>query len=264
VNLIANNTAAAASRHNPHQACGTAAKTTAHDIYHVKARCPAECPLFVDDTTTATNCDFACVPDSIQNCKERSPMTPVADPVTGECRRCCVTGCSKCLLDGTERCVQCFEGYQLKANGRCGYTWGYFAGYCAVILLLVVIVVVVVLVVGWISDLCLREVSNPDGRRQALQVRSRTKIHMPKTPGEPRSLWPLNTNLCRQDVAGPAVVLLFNFQAAVVLWAVVLAITRRWLRPTLTRIFWSWATRRRRRTVNIASSSSGATRRRTG
>merc|ERR1719313_1189794 len=34
-----------------------------------------------------------------------------------------------------------------------------------------------------------------------------------------RKLWPLTTNLCSQDVAGPAVTLLFNFQAAIIIWA---------------------------------------------
>lgn len=38
-----------------------------------------------------------------------------------------------------------------------------------------------------------------------------------------RALWPLSTNLCRQDVAGPGVVLSFNFQAAVIIWALVVA-----------------------------------------
>jgi hypothetical protein len=210
-----------------------------------------------------------------------NPMTPVADPKTGVCRRCNVVGCFKCNPDGTEHCAECMEGYQLKRNGRCGYTWGYFIGYCAIILLLVVVVLAVIIVIWWVVDLCLRETVNEEGLAHALDTRSCAKIHMPKTkvflpasalkstdtPHEyevvtdgtyllakdeqkpsdmvaasgdivtgimkggwfqkdaPRKLYPLTTNLCREDVAGPAVTLLFNFQAAILIWALVIVVT---------------------------------------
>ena len=95
-------------------------------IVAIKVRCTEECPLFVDDfLTTGTICDFACVGDSIQSCKERNPVKTVADPETGVRRRCIVVGCLKCRSDGTERCENCLEGYPLIGNGRCVYTWGY-------------------------------------------------------------------------------------------------------------------------------------------
>ena len=92
-------------------------------IVAMKVCCPEECPLFVDDfLTTGTIGDFACVGDSIQSCKERNPVTTVADPKTDVCRRCNVVGCHKCRSDSSERCESCLEGYPLEGNGRCGYT----------------------------------------------------------------------------------------------------------------------------------------------
>ncbi len=92
-------------------------------IVAIKVRCTEECPLFVDDfLTTGTLCEFACVGDSIQSCKERNPVKTVADPETGVRRRCIVVGCPKCRSDGTERCENCLEGYPLIGNGRCAYT----------------------------------------------------------------------------------------------------------------------------------------------
>lgn len=38
-----------------------------------------------------------------------------------------------------------------------------------------------------------------------------------------RHMWPLSTNLCKQDVAGPGVILSFNFQAAVIVWGLTVA-----------------------------------------
>merc|ERR1719253_560121 len=176
----------------------------------------------------------------------------------------------------------------LMGDGSCGYTWGYFIGYCVVIFLLIVAAFLVVIVVAWIVDLACRESVNAEGLMHALHLRSRSKIHMPKTKlllpecdvkclGNPedeeyevvnggtyfrerrhgkapkattevaksgeklvgrvedgwfrkhthRKLWPLSTNLCIEDVAGPGVTLLFNFQAAIIAWALVMLVTWR-------------------------------------
>jgi len=275
------------------QGCGSAVATTLDDMHNLQARCPKSCPLWVDDSTSAKACDFACVSNSIQSCKDKNPLTPIADPETGVCRRCEVTGCAHCHPSGEERCDECMEGFTLKSNGYCGYTWGYFIGYCTIILLLIVVAFFVVIVVGWIVDLAFRETVNQEGLNHALELRSRAKIHMPKVKlllhesdvksrgstsrstngteeyevvnggtyflegkdGQPstasetvaekgdivmgriqdgwfrrhssRKLWPLMTNLCREDVAGPAVTLLFNFQAAIIVWAFVIVVTWR-------------------------------------
>jgi len=174
------------------------------------------------------------------------------------------------------------EGYELKSNGRCGNTWGFVFGRCVIYLLLIVVAIVVVIVIAWIVDLCYRENVNEEGLQHALDVRSRAKIHKPRSrllflpesavkstdePGDyevinavaycqskdeqdpsehlaevgkiehgivadgwfqretSRKLWPLTTNLCAVDVAGPAVTLLFNFQAAIIIWALVILVT---------------------------------------
>jgi len=264
------------------QGCGPAVQTSIKDMKNFGARCPESCPLWVDTSHDGnSHCNFACVSNSIQSCKDKNPLTPVADAETGVCRRCQVTGCFKCQDDGSERCAKCMEGYQLKSNGGCGYTWGFFIGWCCIILLLVVVLVVVLIIVGWIVDLWCRESVNKAGLEHALDVRSRAKIHMPKnklflkessvkatdSPNDyeviddctyfttqdeqqpsnktlargdivtgkiedgwfqkdaRRKLWPLTTNLCKEDVAGPAVTLLFNFQAALVIWAFVIVVT---------------------------------------
>merc|ERR1719506_2167063 len=53
-----------------------------------------------------------------------------------------------------------------------------------------------------------------------LAFRSRQKLHTPKDAAGGRHLWPLDTNLCSQVVAGPGMLLHFNFQAAIMVWAI--------------------------------------------
>jgi len=93
----------------------------------------------------------------------------------------------------------------------------------------------------WVVALYNRPITNPATLTHALEVRSRTKVHQPLhlpedensvegTPtadGRPRKLWPLRTNLCTTNVAGPGLALSFNFQVALIIWAVVIALA--WL-----------------------------------
>jgi len=48
--------------------------------------------------------------------------------------------------------------------------------------------------------------------------RSRSKILMPRVEGQQRHIWPIETNLCKVDVAGPGMLLHFNFQAFFIFW----------------------------------------------
>jgi hypothetical protein len=67
------------------------------------------------------------------------------------------------------------------------------------------------------------------GEQEGLAFRSRLKLHMPDwmVKGEEkkadetvtRKLWPLSTSLHNTDVAGPGLILHFDFQAALIIWS---------------------------------------------
>jgi len=186
-------------------------------------RCPEACPLYV--ARKDVPCDFVCVGASTRSCAEINPDTPVVDKELGICRRCKVTGCDTCRGDGTERCDRCQHGYQLNSQLQCEIAGFLFVAWCFLIFAVTLFGLMATLAFAWIVDLFLRKPTNPEGLAHGLELRSRAKLHMPKEPGDRRRFWPLwGTNLCKQEVAGPAVLLLFNFQAAIIFWALVLAL----------------------------------------
>lgn len=208
--------------HDDNTECGVASPVSADsDMYR---KCPARCPLYVEDKRSGLTCAFACVPNTIESCTNMNPMTPVPDLERGECRRCEVHGCDLCLEDGTDRCATCLWGYEVDSNGKCGFSGAWRVGSVLVYSVLIIIALGFGLFVWWIVDLAWRDEVNKENLEHALMQRSRAKIHQPKPPGEIRSLWPLSTNLCKEDVAGPAVKNLFNFQMAIIVWATVLAL----------------------------------------
>jgi hypothetical protein len=71
---------------------------------------------------------------------------------------------------------------------------------------------------AWALDLAIRPVCNQHELDKAYAFRSRQKLHTDKEYPGGRQLWPLDTNLCSQVVAGPGMLLHFNFQAAVMIW----------------------------------------------
>jgi hypothetical protein len=77
----------------------------------------------------------------------------------------------------------------------------------------------------WLSDWCTRkEVQNVKAVEKGETHRSRAKIVTPKVPGELRRPYPGDTNLCTTEVAGPGMLLHFNFQAFFIVWPLVLAV----------------------------------------
>jgi len=58
-------------------------------------------------------------------------------------------------------------------------------------------------------------------------LRTHQKMHTPWEQGTGRTLYPNDTNLCKTDVAGPGMLLHFNFQALCIVWAFVVGCT--WL-----------------------------------
>jgi len=187
-------------------------------------KCPESCPLYVDHREESLPCDFSCVGNSIQSCKSVNPSTPVPDLTRGECRRCEVVGCDQCTDDGRDRCAKCLPGYYVSEDGQC-YSSGFLkCAFAFLYLVLLIIAVSIFFVVWWIVDLALRKQTNNKALDHSLKLREQAKVHQAKLPGQPRELYPLKTNLCSQDVAGPAVLLLFNFQVALIIWAAVLAL----------------------------------------
>ena len=83
-----------------------------------------------------------------------------------------------------------------------------------------------VFIVAWMVDTCTRPIVNADGLKSALDYRSRSKVRMPKTGGadEGLELWPLDTNLMKENVAGVGVTFHFNFQLFLIVWSLAIAV----------------------------------------
>jgi len=103
-------------------------------------------------------------------------------------------------------------------DGQCS-----FSHWTAIAIGASILGVIVLVLVVWFVDLCCRETINEDAVRKALTFRSRAKVLQPKNMDGHRHPWPLNTNLCKTDVAGLGMLLHFNFQAFCIVWPLVLA-----------------------------------------
>jgi len=182
--------------------------------------CPEECPLFAEHVDDGIHCDFRCVPATVEACTEMNPKEPIPDDYLGYCRTCMVHGCKTCATDGTDTCSECSHGYYLNENGRCRneFFWVGVAIFLFCLLL-------VGIVVTWVVSLARRPITNQDALNQALDHRSRSKLRMPRSMTQGRPLWPILTNLMRKSVAGPGIVLDFNFQFAIIAWASLMAIS---------------------------------------
>lgn len=211
-----------ASRSHDAAECGIPTEVTERS--KLDARCPASCPLYVTNRNNDMFCDFTCVDNSIEACTRMNARTPVPDLERGECRRCRVTGCDKCIRDGTDTCGKCLQGWSLNHQGTCDRSGIILLFSYVNTAVIVIVLLAVFFIVWWIADLSCREPANEEALEHALRLRSRAKLHRPKTAGKERSLFPVDTNLCNEDVAGPAVLLHFNFQVAVIIWASVLAL----------------------------------------
>jgi len=67
--------------------------------------------------------------------------------------------------------------------------------------------------------LIMRPICNEEEMKLGQNFRTRQKLHTPKDHNGKRSLYPLETNLCAEQVAGPGMLLHFNFQAVLMVWA---------------------------------------------
>jgi len=197
--------------------CGQTMVVTSSDTKDVK--CNSACPYIVQDKTDEAHCSFQCVPAN--QCSTMNPKTPIADTLEeGQmvCRSPMVQFCKEYMMDGTDTCTKCNSAYTLGADGQCHYSYMWVIYGVAGLLFLVWL-----FVVFWIADMKARPALNQEGIEGALAFRSRSKLHYTNEEGQ-RVLFPMDTNLCRTQVAGPGIVLHFNFQAMVIVWALGIAL----------------------------------------
>jgi len=185
--------------------------------------CPPECPFFAQNREDDDFCTFVCV--KAEECAVWNPNKPIPDTIKGSktCRGPTVDFCKVPNLDGTDTCKECIGFFSLfEEDGQC-----YFQHWGKIIFGTMVFVVLIAFVVVWFVDLCLRPNINQREVEKAQRFRSRAKIHMPKAdlaPGEARKVWPIDTNLCQRDVAGPGMMLHMNFQAMLIIWPLFIAV----------------------------------------
>jgi hypothetical protein len=183
-------------------------------------KCPIDCPFFAQNRKDDEHCTFLCVP--AKDCDKWNVNKPIPDEIKGTltCRGPMVQFCSQPVLDGTDRCKVCQRGWALwEKDGKC-----YFQYWNTIIAGVVVIGTIFVIIVLWVVDWCCRPTINEDPVKHGHEFRSRAKVLRPRTPGEPRRPYGLDTNLTREDVAGPGLVLHFNFQAHMIAWPLFVAI----------------------------------------
>jgi hypothetical protein len=180
-----------------------------------QAICPPQCPFYASDKTDDSHCTFVCT--TAEQCAAFNPKAPVADmemqPPT--CRAPNANFCKEYDLSGVDRCLKCKNHYILhEGDGQCyfeyrGLLWG----------TVITLVVVFVLFTAWMINLGCRKVNNDEGLQEGLEFRSACKLRQSKQDNGRRPLWPLSTDLRRQEVAGPGMMLHFHFQFNLILWA---------------------------------------------
>jgi len=225
------------------QVCGKANRVNSSS--NKWERCPSSCPVYAEVRPSELHCQFECVPLTVEDCIARNPKAPIPDKKLGLCRSCMIDGCAKCAKDGTDTCLECNRGFARLGSKRCEnkakIVW--IIGFC-------VLGFITLCVIAWLVDLARRPVTNEAGLQHGLALRSRAKLLMPmphesepRTPAsqadapqsnaiptlvmpEPRQrgLWPLNTNLLTTRVAGPGLMLQFNLQFWIIIWAAGVAI----------------------------------------
>mmetsp|Transcript_110251 Transcript_110251/g.235457 ORF Transcript_110251/g.235457 Transcript_110251/m.235457 type:complete len:991 (-) Transcript_110251:99-3071(-) len=187
--------------------------------------CPKNCPYFTEDP--AKVCHFRCVKAS--QCGSMNPKNTVPDAEGKFCRPCKVPGCDRCSPGGVDTCAKCASGYIHAKDGHC-----YSAAWVVWMVIFALVGVVGLFLLGWYVSLRLRPVVNSEGLTEGLSYRSRLKLRMPDhtmMPGmEPpeganpgRQLWPMSTSLHDVDVAGPGLLLHYNFHLAIIIWACICA-----------------------------------------
>jgi len=193
--------------------CGITEQVGAHtDKYE---DCPANCPYFSQNRKDDQHCTFLCVPGA--ECGRWNPNKPIPDSIKNSktCRGPKVSFCNTPKLDGSDTCEICQRGFALhEEDGQC-----YFQQWTPIISGGILFAVLFAIVIGWVVDMCCRASVNDESVRKAEIWRSRSKCLKPSEPGQPRHCYEtLEVNLCNKEVAGPGMLLHFNFQLFFIIW----------------------------------------------
>mmetsp|Transcript_12003 Transcript_12003/g.21271 ORF Transcript_12003/g.21271 Transcript_12003/m.21271 type:complete len:1110 (+) Transcript_12003:84-3413(+) len=188
-------------------------------------RCPAECPLFAEDTASGSPCNFKCVVafDCGRNSSHTNLDQGIPDASTGFCRGCNIPGCKRCR-DHVSECVACKEdlGWQLK-DGTCEPQ-----GSLLRVLVLTLVGIFVIYFFAWWFSILWRGNLNPEGERLGLEFRTSTKLSSSSIVAEAAAddplltadtehkLYPLSTNVLNAPVGGCGSVLFFRFHIFIV------------------------------------------------
>jgi hypothetical protein len=216
----------------------TAAKTEqpatcGKEIFAREGDCPGTCPFAAE--SSVHTCHFKCVQKGECGGAGTTKDQTIPDPEEHICRRCKVEGCRTCKdtkPGEEEECEACMPGYVL-GNGEChGMADAVFLGIG------VAFVIATLIAIMWYVALASRPVVNEEPVKYGLECRTLTKFRQPSGEGGENDtgenntggndivrLFPLSTNLCRLNfmpVAGPGTVFFFQYQAAILIWGVIL------------------------------------------
>lgn len=193
--------------------------------------CPSKCNFVAE---SSNQCHFKCVQSDKCGTEATNAENTIPDKKNLICRHCHVEGCKTCVPGAPgkdiEKCKQCMPGYYpsdfdehgVPRKCVCWTIWIFivilaFGGICFLVFCI------------WFLELLSRPVVNEPGLEYGLECRARSRVLQPALTEEnaedgtgPRMLYPFSTNLCNVNVAGPGNVLFFRFQAAILVWAIVL------------------------------------------
>lgn len=204
--------------------------------------CPKECGYTAEMDNSADEkmeCHFKCVTDKQCGSEGTQKTYTIADSRSDEnlCRHCEVEGCLTCTVsapgqdtEAKEMCTTCMPGYYKVNLGKNGLAGGCRSFTIWIFLALAVFAALgVVGGLAWYLELVNRPVVNQESLDYGLACRSRSKLRQPANTEltddpevGPQLLYPFWTNLCSTNVAGPGNMLFFRFQAATLIWAIVL------------------------------------------
>jgi len=173
----------------------------------------------VQDKTDDQFCTFVCV--KAEECIKYNPNTPFPDDERKVCRGPMVNHCKEYDYSKIDHCAVCQSLYRLESDGQCHskFRWTLYA-------LAALLIFLVLFVVYWAINMNMREPVNAKTLKLALDCRERQKLRMPmdSSGGRARKMWDIDTNLLNTSVAGPGMMLHFNFQLVIIVWAIMVAL----------------------------------------
>jgi hypothetical protein len=195
-------------------------------------KCPESCPYLAEDESDENKvCQFQCV--AADQCSEVNENKTIADDEEMICRSCEVDSCEECLHNGKDVCKTCAPRFTLK-DGECldskfRLVWN---------IIRITFFVVIGLILLYCCQLCFRKNVNDLAVKRGFRDRYRSRNKPPISAevaagseareglledpyGKP---YPLFTNLCVEPVCGPGLLLYFNFQCMLILWATLVII----------------------------------------